>query len=195
MHNKKRVFLAIPFLDSVKEEEKENFLKIFRSLKKELSKKLSNIRWVKEGNLHLTLLFLGGLSLNEIESLNKEVEKLAKESKKFELALKEIKWGPSERRARMVWLSGGRSFEAESLKKSIESALLKEGIGFRIEKRPFLAHVTLARIKPELSRPFNIKREALFSLDVKRVELWESRLSRKGAEYYVLRSFELGGSL
>ncbi len=100
-------------------------------------------------------------------------------------------------RARMVWAMGEKSKELSELKNDLEELLL-EKVSFRPEGRGFTPHITLARIsewefrkiEPEERPEINENIDLVFS--VESIEIMESVLKRKGPEYQILESCELG---
>jgi 2'-5' RNA ligase len=182
-----RIFIAINLPEEIKKE-----LKASQSQWPELP-----IRWTKPENLHITLVFLGYLSdedLLEVCNLTREV---AQRNKPFSLNLKKICYGPPKKMPpRMVWVEGEKSQELGDLKNDLENSLL-EGVSFHREKRAFSLHITLGRIRrwewkkiePE-ERP-EVNKEIDLTFEVNSIEVMESKLKRGGAEYTVLESTPL----
>ncbi len=183
-----RLFLAIPF--EIKDiSQARNIWQVILKKKKDL-KKIPNIRWEKDEKLHMTLLFLGSIIQEDLEKIKNTVAKVAKKVTPFEINFSKLDWFPSEKNARMVWLKGNFSKQADNLKKEISAELLKNNINFKIDKRPVLSHITLARIKPPLMPAPKICQKIDFDLNVKGVGLWQSFLSRNGSEYHKLERFD-----
>ncbi|MEW6679899.1 MAG: 2'-5' RNA ligase family protein, partial [bacterium] len=87
-----------------------------------------------------------------------------------------------------------KGFDSLSLiANSLEDSLFK--IGFPKEKRPFSAHLTLARIKSpqktNLLSPYLSKRFIIDEMSVKEIMLIESKLTPKGPIYTELQVFPL----
>jgi 2'-5' RNA ligase len=182
-----RIFIAINFPEEIKRK-----LKGSQSQWPELP-----IRWTKPENLHITLVFLGYLSdedLLEVCNITKEV---AKRNKSFLINLKKICYGPPKKMPpRMVWVEGEKSQELGILRDDLEQSLL-ENVHFHKEKRAFSPHITLGRIRrwewkkiePE-ERP-EVNEELNLTFEVNSIEIMESKLKRGGAEYTVLESAPL----
>ncbi len=154
-------------------------------------------RWVKKENLHLTLAFLGYLNDEQLEQVYEVVKKTAAKNKPFLIFLNKVGYGPEKKLPpRLVWIQGKKSEELLKLKKDLEE-LLAQKINFLPEERNFLPHITLARIKkwnwrriePE-ERPV-VDLEASFQLPVNSIEVMESHLRKTGAEYKILKSYNL----
>lgn len=185
-----RIFIAINLPKEIKKE-----LQFFQEKWKDLP-----VKWVKAENLHLTLVFLGYVSEEEIFEILKLTKEVAKKHQPFLVNLKKVTYGPPEKMIpRLIWVEGEKSKELVKLQKDLETSLLKSSIrGVKIENRPYTPHITLGRIRqwefrkidPE-ERP-EIEEEVNLSFDVQSLEVMESHLKRKGPEYIVLESFFLG---
>lgn len=98
----------------------------------------------------------------------------------------------------MVWVEGEKSEELGKLQKDLENSLFTASIrSLKPDIRPYIAHITLGRIRawefrqiePE-ERP-EINEDIDLSFEVKSIEIMESELKRGGAEYAILESFKL----
>jgi len=150
-------------------------------------------RWTKKENLHLTLLFLGSVSDQELFQVCQSFRETAKNHVPFVLELNRIDYAPN---ARLVWASGKSSKELGKLQQDLHRSFFDvAGNG----KEPgFAPHVTLARIKEwefkklEPEEVPAINEEISLSFPVETIELMESELKREGPEYAVLESAPLG---
>ncbi len=154
-------------------------------------------RWVGSENLHLTLAFLGNLNEKEISKVIGVAQEAGKNIQPFSFSLSKVCCGPGKKMpSRLVWIEGEKSKELAGLKKDLDG-LLAEKISYKPDKRDFLSHITLARIKtfnwkrlePE-QRP-EIDLEVSFEIPVNSIEIMESQLKRTGAEYLVIESVNL----
>lgn len=160
--------------------------------------------WVKPGNIHLTLKFLGDTDPERIPGIQDELTQILKPFTPFRLSLDSTGVFPDTRRPRVLWV-GLKDEEGtlETLQASIEKNL--GSLGFPIEDRPFSPHLTLARIKsPKGIKSPKEKKELINELDalnqegidphpfdVGVVNLYESQLTPKGSIYTVLANFKL----
>lgn len=187
----KRVFIAI----NLPEEIKEALVA--------LQKKWPGlpVRWTKKDNLHLTLLFLGNVSQEQLKEVLDKTRQVASAREPFELVLTKICYGPPQKMPpRLVWVEGETSPALVSLQEKVEQAIggtaafqYKER-----EKRAYHPHLTLGRIRQwefrrlEAEERPEIDEEVALAFPVNSLELMESQLKRKGAEYTILRSIPLG---
>jgi 2'-5' RNA ligase len=101
--------------------------------------KLFGGRPVSEGNLHLTLVFLGEVESSRIVALRQAADKA--EGTAFALSLDLV---GGFRRAGVVW-AGCRRPPAELLRFQANLECLVREAGFAVDDRPFAPHLTLVR--------------------------------------------------
>jgi 2'-5' RNA ligase len=155
------------------------------------------VRWVEKENLHITLIFLGYLSDEELFETLKITKEVISRHKPFFINLKKIIYGPPKKiPPRMIWIEGEKSEELENLQKDLKKCL-EQFPNQTTEKQSFTPHITLGRIKewefrriePE-ERP-EINEEISLSFPVFSIEVMESELRRGGPKYTILESFSL----
>ena len=184
---KRRVFIAINLPESFRKR-----AKIFREKYDYLP-----VRWTKEDSLHLTLVFIGYASDEQILEICRVLKATAADFNPFSIKFKKIILGPPGKPPRMIWVEGEANPELSRLKNKLEEKLLTENTGFNhCETRPLKPHITLARIKMvkwrELPAPPRIEQNFDLEAPVASIELMESDLKHDGAEYAVMESCELG---
>lgn len=175
---KKRVFVGI---------------KINEPLQKEIlgwTKKYEKlpVRWLEGKNLHLTLIPPWYADENEIDKIGRAIGEVVKGVGPIEAEFNEVSYGPDPRRPRLIWVEGKAPRELVELKEKLTREL-----GQREENRAFLLHLTIARFRPETFSSFPIKQlnEKVGWRDtISSIVLFESLLSREGAEYEVLGEYK-----
>ncbi|MBX4201044.1 RNA 2',3'-cyclic phosphodiesterase [Candidatus Parcubacteria bacterium] len=162
-------------------------------------KKYTNVpaRWTEIDNLHITVLFFGDLTDEELAEVCRITGEVAKSYNQFNVVLDKVAYGPVGKiPPRYIWAGGETSEELVNLKKDLENALF-ESVKFKIDKNIFTPHITLARIKefewrriePE-ERP-EVGEELDSSFTVESIEVMESELKRGGPQYTVVESHQL----
>lgn len=129
-----RLFIGIKLSEQVR----ENLCEKCRDLKE----KASQMKWVNEDNVHITLKFLGETEKRDqiIDVLNKNIS-----TSGFALRFTGLgKFGRGDE-LRVLWAGIEHSDELNSLFNEIESGL--ESLGFPKEQRNFSPHITLGRNK------------------------------------------------
>ena len=130
------------------------------------------IRWVRRGNLHLTLKFLGpAVPAGKLEPLKPMLERIAAETAPFELSVRGVGGFPSLERPRVIWV-GLEGEGLGQLARRVEEAAVR--CGFEAEKRAFTGHLTIGRVGSY--RGFDTIRRALTQVD-------PDALSRAAAAY------------
>lgn len=184
-----RIFIAINIPEEIKKK-----LNFFRDKWLELP-----CCWTKKDNLHITLIFLGYLSDEELLEVLKISREIALQHSVFSLNFKKIIYGPPKKiPPRIVWVEGENSKELGKLQKNLEDSLLLSPVkGLKNKNQRYSPHITLGRIKqwefrkiePE-ERP-EIDEDINFKFEVNSIEIMESQLKKGGAEYIVLDSISL----
>lgn len=177
-----RAFVALPLpgdaLDAV--------LSLQDRLERRARSLKSSPRWLRREQMHVTLKFLGQIERAGVSLLAGALDAAA-ECAPIDSALGDLDAFPSPRRARVI-VAGfadpvGRLGD---LAAKIDEAA--EALDVESERRPFRAHVTLARLKP----PGNVQRclEGVepepTAVRFDRLCLYESELTPGGARYTVL---------
>jgi 2'-5' RNA ligase len=184
---KHRIFIAINLPEPIKKKLLE-FQRPWAALP---------VRWTKKPNLHLTLVFIGYVTDQELWETCQLARQVVQKHQPFEIKFKKICLGPPGKPARMIWLEGETNPALAQLKNDLEETLFnsaKSGFNHR-ENRAFRPHLTLARMRiaewRALADKPKIDREISLSFSVGSVEIMESFLSRKGPDYTILESLEL----
>jgi 2'-5' RNA ligase len=143
-----RSFLAFELPPEIREE--------IGKISRELRKSRLPARWVREENIHLTIVFLGSIDENVVEDLEERVGSVVKGFTGFTAGLKGVGVFPNQWKPRVLWIGldgdiGGLS----KLRDELQDAL--RVFGLREEKRPFRAHLTLGRFKDRLKGDEELK--------------------------------------
>jgi 2'-5' RNA ligase len=106
----------------------------------------ARIQWVRSESIHLTLKFLGDIDEAGIEGMRIALAARISTMPGFSVEIGGLGVFPDLRAPRVIWIGlHDRSEALSRLAAEVEAAL--EPLGFPREKRPFSAHLTLARIK------------------------------------------------
>ena len=148
-------------------------------------------RWVPPGNWHVTMKFLGSVYPRLRQWVGERVADAARAAEPFETRLTVMGAFPSSWRARVLW-TGLDDSEGRLVRLAAELDRLLER-EFRMEQRPFSAHLTVARFREQVNLD-----EEMLGLEVAskpfRVEaltLYRSHLQRPAARYEPLSRFAL----
>ncbi|MFA5360468.1 MAG: RNA 2',3'-cyclic phosphodiesterase [Candidatus Paceibacterota bacterium] len=175
---KHRIFIASPLPDNVK-----NVLLDYQQ------EKLSNpcFRKVPLEALHLTLVFIGYVSDDDLLKIIKASKNAISSFSPVKVQLNRIGGGPNPHSPRLIWAEGKASEKLNKLHKTLEQELINQGINFKTENRLFKPHITLARIKQDNNLdlpPFSeIETKINESFIIDSISVIESELKRQGPKY------------
>ena len=148
------------------------------------------VRWVAAANIHLTLKFLGDVSVNNIPMLEEILQAEAASTKPFELSVGGFGVFPNNSRPRVLWVGVEAPEELNSLQRRIEGEAAR--LGYAPDKRPFSPHLTLGRVSRNAdnaevrsisSALRNYKLGFIGATHIKSVNLYRSDLKPGGAVY------------
>lgn len=156
----------------------------------ECAMRAPQFRWTLDGNLHLTIRFLGHLEVAVAERI---AERLAGANlAAFDLKLGDVGTFKRGRLVRVVWLGlAVGSTESQQLAAAVESECARAGLD--PETRPFSPHLTLARARPREGAllPELPAAPGIEAWRAGELVLYLSRLGRAGAVYEPLRTVTL----
>jgi len=187
-----RSFIAIELPDELKSE----LVQLEARLK---SAGQFRVKWVDPNGIHLTLKFLGDIAADRVEEIVGAMEEAARGISTFQLKVKGLGVFPNPKRALESWEGfRGAVDKLAQLQKSVESKLAP--LGFAPESRRFTPHLTLARLRNQVS-PDERQRfgqlitgtafEADCAIEVAAISLIRSQLTREGAIYTRINSVRL----
>jgi len=185
---KVRSFVAVNLNSDIKE--------YLTSLQAYLNIPETKIKWVEKNNLHLTMKFLGYISLEQkelIESILKEITNLYSA---FIIKLSSnMGIFPTYKVPRIIWVGIKEGIsELEELYNSIENNLSTKG--FPREDKDFYGHITIGRVKfiedktnfIQILKRIDVNN---FTQKVDSIDLMKSKLTSNGPIYNVAAKFPL----
>tara|TARA_B100001079_G_C16190795_1_gene417102 strand:+ start:90 stop:671 length:582 start_codon:yes stop_codon:yes gene_type:complete len=150
------------------------------------------IRWIQDGNMHLTLKFIGNTTEESIDSINNAIHDVVKDTPFINLSISGTGCFSKRDRANTLWVGiKGDLDKLEQLILNINNKL--EPLGFPIERRKFLPHITIARInpnqkkKPDISNFLNTTFMEL-PMKIVKINLMQSQSFPKGSFYTILNT-------
>jgi 2'-5' RNA ligase len=186
-----RAFIAV----EIPIEIRQNIQKETAILRREIG---GLVRWVSAENMHLTLKFLGDISPSSVEFLIQMLRNEAETVSGFSFQLTGLGSFPSLRRPRVIYAGIQAPAGLVALQRGIESASRR--LGHEPEERPFSPHLTLGRVKQNVTadEQQKIRRvmdgtqvDVLGTARVDSVHLYKSELKPGGSVYTRLYSAPL----
>jgi RNA 2',3'-cyclic 3'-phosphodiesterase len=102
------------------------------------------VRWVPVENIHLTLKFLGDVSVANLEMLTEILQQVVGSHHEFEISAGGLGAFPQTQRPRVLWIGLSTSPELAAIQREIEVETAR--LGYASEERPFSPHLTLGRV-------------------------------------------------
>jgi len=141
--------------------------------------KRQKIRWLPPENYHLTLVFLGDVESAILSRLQFELEQKLEAAESVPLTISAITTFPFSR-PRIAAALVDQTAELLRLQSDVANCVRKCGI--TPERRRFVPHVTLGRLKPRAGKTVDFKvRNILLSGIADSVTLFQSELTPDGA--------------
>lgn len=187
-----RLFCALSAPPSLQ----ETFVAVADSLRDSLSP--ASISWVKAGNFHLTLSFLGDVETSRTDELALQLRAACEGVVSFELVCQGLGCFPNPNRPRVIW-AGVQSAGDELAQLQHRVALACAPFAPREEKGRFQGHITLGRIRAgkspsreALTVEIERNRDVLFGRwTVNQVDLLCSDLSQDAPRYTLMHQCPL----
>lgn len=175
---KKRLFFALALPPHIKE------------ALAPLRQGLEGARWVRPENLHVTLVFIGSAAPEQAAMAAEAAAGVQAPSVDIRTA------GVECRQPDILWLKIEADPPLCELRRRLEEALARRGVDF--DRKPFVPHVTLARMKPSLLREEEpadyLERHRQFPMlgwKAERFHLYESANGENGLCYLPLQAYPL----
>jgi 2'-5' RNA ligase len=156
------------------------------------------LKAVDADNLHVTLKFLGNTTVELVDNIRAELEAATRCRRPSGLTVVGLGAFPHAQRPNVVWagFEGDGVETLAGLAGDLESRL--ERLGFASENRPFVPHLTLARVKakpPESLEKLLLRnaKTPFGATTIEHVELIRSELGPDGPRYTVLATSRLSG--
>lgn len=174
-----RAFFAIALPDEVKSNLNDAIQR--------LAPVAQEVSWCKRDQLHLTLAFLGEIAPAILPHVTGAAERICAARPAFSCRAYGLGYFGNRRNPKVIWAGIDPTPELESLHADLWEALKK--FGFTDDEGEFRPHITLGRCREAARNQALIKAmdddEAVDfgEWDVRRVTLYESRLTPKGPLY------------
>jgi len=145
-------------------------------------------KWTSRENMHITLVFLGSLSNEELQNYIEYAKNAIQSETAFTITIESVSYGPTVDNPRMIWAN---------VAKSVRLAQLRASLAHTPQEQAFMPHSTLCRIHQwkfkalELEERPTVAQEMAESFSVKEIRVMESRITRAKIEYALITTISL----
>ena len=158
-----------------------------------------SVTWVAPDCIHLTMKFLGEQRAEDVPAVRNALATVTERFQPLRLDVGGVGAFPHLRNPRIFWIGIAADPKLELLHHDLEVAC--EALGHEVEARAFRPHVTLGRVKREVT-PEEVGTLAKLAtgvrykaaIDARSVDVMQSELSSAGPRYTVLAAVPLGHS-
>jgi 2'-5' RNA ligase len=147
------------------------------------------VKWEKNDKLHVTLKFLGNVEDSKVPGIASIIGSLSRNYSPFETAISGFGGFPDLRSPRILYIELSENQELSSFQSRIEEEL--EPLGFPKEKRRFIPHVTIGRVKSRLRIKEPLPQPEARSFSISEIGVIKSETRRDGSVYTPLNIFRL----
>ncbi len=185
-----RLFVALDLPQEVRQ--------TIHGLVERLQKRCPDLRWARPQGIHVTLKFIGRVDAEKADAIRSALKPI-RADQPVEMQFGGLGFFPNKLRPRVLWCGVEASPDLATLAAVVEATL--EPLGIPKEPRPFVPHLTLARIDAEkvgragmeeLARAVKeLETTAFGSAHQTEFHLYETLLKPAGAEYKRLEGFLL----
>lgn len=154
-------------------------------------------RWARPESLHVTLKFIGEVKEERLDAIKQTLTAI--KARPFDVKFEGMGYFPTNKSPRVFWAGVHATNDLSELAAAIDQKLAQ--LGIEREEKPYHPHLTLARAGsgPGASRVFRRLQEQLATeepphfgtMTAQEFYLYQSRLSRGGAQYAKLERFSL----
>lgn len=179
-----RTFIALELPGEIKQE--------IAQIQQELKKAGIEAKWVRSEITHLTLAFLGSITPNKVDTINNSLEAATSGVSPIRLQFHQVGCFPSPAKARVVFVDlQGELGKLHALALKIRKVLEKEKIWF--DKKPFVSHATLGRIRKKQNLTKLIKEIKIRKIKfmARKIVFYQSSLTESGPVYQPIKTFVL----
>ncbi len=185
---KVRSFIAVNLNPEIKE--------YLSSLQANLNVPETKIKWVEKNNLHITMKFLGYITLEQTELIKLVLKRISSRHIPFIIKLSSnIGIFPTYQMPRIIWVGIKEGVnQLNELYNSIENNLSNKGLPR--ENKEFSSHITIGRVKfirdttnfIKILKSIEVNN---FTQEVGSIDLMESKLTPNGPIYDIIAKLPL----
>ena len=185
-----RTFIAIEINDAIRAE--------LADVQSVLEEANGHVSWVRPQNIHCTLVFLGDIFADTVNSITTALKQAAAGCKPFEIEIAGLGYFGPSRSPRIIW-SGIAGAVTPLVKLQNDLVAAVSAAGLKPDKKPFKPHLTIGRVRSNRNVPALVEAikanetKSFGKVSVERVVLMKSQLTANGPVYSLLLAKSLDG--
>lgn len=148
--------------------------------------------WAPVENYHITLNFLGETPEEKLTEISDLIAQVADGFPPFETTLRGVGGFPDEHHARVLWIGARKSRLLSQMQTELATAFAS--IGYPLEERSYIPHMTIARTRKARSTKDLVSpyvRTKFGEMNVTSLALFESVMHGAKTHYEILQTFPL----
>ena len=152
------------------------------------------VKYVETENLHCTLKFFGEVDDNKLNEIIEVIENKIKNHEPFKINIRKTGVFPNEKYVRVLWIGMEDVEPFTNLQKDLDKDFVE--LGFKKE-RSYKPHLTVGRVRGAknkeelLAKLKDLGDVEIGEMDIRKIVLKKSQLTRKGPIYTTLKEFDL----
>ena len=150
---------------------------------------LRGVRWEPREKFHVTLRFLGDVDESRLAGISTDIGSMVCGSGHVESGFGDLRLFPGSRKPRVLALDLMKTERFQLLFDKVQRAVLQNG--FEMEKRKFIPHVTIGRIKGSFEGIEKIPRLDKTEFSITEIGLVRSELGPRGSRYTNLKTWDI----
>jgi RNA 2',3'-cyclic 3'-phosphodiesterase len=150
------------------------------------------VRWTKQENFHITLVFLGNITYQQFYEINKKIKKIVTQYHPFTLKLVTLEPFPTAEKFHSLILRPEPLIDLQKLALAVKIQV--EGCGVPTDQRQFKPHLTLGRLSSQdkiLGETLSAIKLPSTHFKVTEIKLFKSEPQPEGSRYIPIATYHL----
>lgn len=140
------------------------------------------VKWERREKLHITLKFLGNVEDSKAKQISSVLSGIVDHNSSLSMEIQRFGGFPVLSNPRVIFVGLSDNPSLSEIHEAINDEL--EPLGFEKERRKFVPHVTIGRIKSKMRVKGTIPPPARVHFEITEIALMRSVTGREGSKYY-----------
>lgn len=157
---------------------------------KTIRPRCEGVKWERREKLHITLKFLGNVEDTKVNQISSILSGIVDDKTSFSMEIQRFGGFPVLSSPRIIFVGLTDNPSLSEIHETINNEL--EPLGFEKERRKFIPHVTIGRVKSKMRVKGTIPPPVRVRFEINEIALMRSVPGRGGSVYTPLETFRLG---